>query len=81
MGSACLGICNGYETTYSSGAYSRGFKYCARCGLFIQVQTIKCPCCNGFLRAKSHQPNKSKKIIKVPETIKIPSEYLVGGKK
>jgi len=62
----CLGICGRYETTYNRDAYSRGFKYCASCRLFIQIQTIKCPCCNGFLRTKSHQPNKSKITIKIP---------------
>ena len=30
------------------------------------AKSIKCPCCNGFLRTKSHQPNKSKITIKIP---------------
>ena len=63
MGRGCIGICNRYEITHNREAYSRGFKYCARCRLFIQVQTIKCPCCTGFLRTKSHQSDKSKIIL------------------
>jgi len=65
MGRGCIGVCSRYETTYHREAYSRGFKYCVECRLFIQLETIKCPCCNGFLRVKSHQPNKSKIIIGV----------------
>lgn len=55
MGKECIAICNRYETTHRKNAYSRGFKYCARCSLFIKVTSIKCPCCNTFLRTKSHQ--------------------------
>lgn len=69
MGRGCVSICSRYETTHHREAYERGFKYCAECRLFIYIQTIKCPCCNGFLRVKSHQPNKSKRIL---------SEYLTG---
>jgi len=66
MGTECIGVCNRYETTYNREAYSRGFKYCARCRTFIKIQTIMCPCCNGFLRTKSHQSKPMEKIIKVP---------------
>lgn len=55
----CLNICERYETTHNRNAYARGFKYCAKCRLFINFTMIMCPCCNGFLRTKSHQPNKS----------------------
>ena len=63
MGRGCMGICGRYETTYNRNAYSRGYKFCTECRLFISTQTVMCPCCNGFLRVKSHQPNKSKVIL------------------
>lgn len=69
MGKGCIGICNRYETTHHREAYGRGFKYCAKCRLFIYIQTIKCPCCKGFLRVKSHQPNKCKTILLEKERV------------
>jgi len=67
MGKECIGICERYETTHNRNAYDRYFKYCAKCRLFIKILTIMCPCCNGFLRTKSHQPNKSKIVIRKRE--------------
>jgi len=54
MGRECLGICGRYDTTGFAG-YTKGYKYCTRCYLFIKVTTVMCPCCNAFLRTKSHQ--------------------------
>lgn len=73
MGTHCIGICDHYDTTGFAG-YVKGYKYCTRCNLFIKVTSIKCPCCNTFLRTKSHQYNVSKKI-------NIPIEYGMGDKK
>lgn len=50
----CLGICNRYDTTGNAG-YSKGYKWCTRCHLFIKVSSIMCPCCKTQLRVKSHQ--------------------------
>lgn len=63
MGRECIGICGRYETTYNRAAYSRGFKWCARCRSFIKITTVMCPCCNGFLRTKSHQTPLTEPLV------------------
>jgi len=50
----CLDICGRYDTTSSKG-YTKGFKWCTRCHLFIKVSSKMCPCCKTQLRVKSFQ--------------------------
>ena len=65
MGKECIGICGRYETTGWRG-YTRGFKWCSRCYLFIKISTIMCPCCGKFLRISPHTKKSENKILLVP---------------
>lgn len=50
----CIGICGRYDTTGFAG-YSKGYKWCTRCRLFIKLESKMCVCCKTQLRVKSWQ--------------------------
>ena len=58
-----MGICGRCLTTYNRNAYGRGFKYCARCRLFINVVDIMCPCCNREIKAYKNWDGKKFKEL------------------
>lgn len=61
MRGSCRGICSEYKAKYTpstgSGRYYNGQKRCQTCDIFIQVEGLRCPCCNQRLRMK---PRNSK---------------------
>lgn len=36
----------------SSGFYRRGYKYCSRCGTFMETASVRCPECGTVLRVR-----------------------------
>jgi hypothetical protein len=45
------------------GRYGMGQKRCQICGLFIEWNDLKCPCCHYRLRIKPHNPKSKQRII------------------
>jgi len=39
-------------------SYRHGYKYCQNCGLFLKVNSLRCPFCNQLLRTT---PKKRKR--------------------
>jgi len=54
MGTSCKGICIQFkgEKAPNGVKYSLGHKRCSYCQLFMQTNTIRCPCCSTILRTK-----------------------------
>ena len=57
MGVMCSGICIRYKSsTMPNGLkYAQGHKRCSYCGLFMDVENTRCPCCKIILRTKSRR--------------------------
>ena len=55
MGFSCKGICIDFkgDAIPNGSKYNAGQKRCSFCGLFMNVQAIRCPCCSAILRTKS----------------------------
>jgi len=34
--------------------YSDGVKFCKTCGVFMKIDSYRCPCCKSNVRSKSH---------------------------
>jgi hydrogenase nickel incorporation protein HypA/HybF len=64
MGRTCRGICILHKSPVMGNGlmYQSGQKRCTFCGLFLAVETIRCPCCKTILRTKPRAKN-SKLIL------------------
>ncbi|MGI9567418.1 MAG: hypothetical protein ACR2LL_10465 [Nitrosopumilus sp.] len=63
MGRRCIGICVRYKSTSISNGlkYKLGQKRCSYCGLFMDTENVRCPCCKVILRTKPR--NKTTTIL------------------
>lgn len=50
----CSGICIRYKNSPMPNGlkYKQGHKRCSYCGLFLNTQNARCPCCKITLRTK-----------------------------
>ena len=55
MARSCRGVCCQFEgkSVRNGLRYSLGQKRCTFCGLFMDTESIRCPCCSAILRTKS----------------------------
>ncbi|MFM7796772.1 MAG: hypothetical protein ACKO7N_08415 [Candidatus Nitrosotenuis sp.] len=55
MASVCKGICTNYKAEKFSNKfrYALGQKRCTNCSLYLEIQSINCPCCGARLRSKA----------------------------
>lgn len=53
----CNGMCERYDTCGFAG-YTKGYKWCSRCRLFIKQESKMCECCKTQLRVRSWQHPK-----------------------
>lgn len=62
MGMSCKGICSKYKSvgTAMQFKYQEGQKRCSFCGIFIDCEEARCPCCHTILRTKAR--NRISKI-------------------
>jgi hypothetical protein len=58
---ACKNICEKYRAKKDrrSSYYIQGYKRCQICGIFINWNGTKCPCCQRPLRSKPHNKKGS----------------------
>ena len=61
VGIRCKGLCQSTKigSIKLNGHYNLGQKRCSICGVFIETNMIRCPCCNYVLRTK---PKHRKKL-------------------
>lgn len=52
---ACREICVHYKTT---ARYEENHRRCKICGIFIQWEGVRRPCCSFALRTKARNPRK-----------------------
>lgn len=64
MAATCKGICDRYksEGTAMKFKYQDGQKRCSFCGIFIECEEARCPCCSMILRTNAR--NRRSKIRK-----------------
>jgi len=62
MGVSCKGICERYKSMGVSMQfkYQEGQKRCTSCGIFIECDGVRCPCCHMKLRTNAR--NRLSKI-------------------
>jgi len=55
MAAICKGICEDYRADSFSNKfrYALGQKRCTNCAIYLDVQSICCPCCGARLRSKA----------------------------
>lgn len=61
MTAYCKGICQFHriEIHQPKDKYKKGQKRCTYCGIFLETQDIRCPCCKSILRTRSrHKKNE-----------------------
>jgi|21_taG_2_1085346.scaffolds.fasta_scaffold75866_2 hypothetical protein len=72
MNSKCKGTCDKiteYETRNGvRGSYKMGFKRCRECEYFIMIDSIRCPCCNGILKARPRN-NTCRRNLRESQTL------------
>jgi hypothetical protein len=68
MGVTCKGICVKYKApkppSNVGGRYGSGQKRCQVCELFIEWNSLWCPCCHFKLRAKPRHPESKKRFMR-----------------
>jgi len=50
----CKGICEKFKATKNfeiKGRYESGQKRCKVCGIFLNYDNVRCPCCSSRLRS------------------------------
>lgn len=54
MGYTCNGICENLQThsVTTSKKYQNGQKRCTLCDVFLETDSLRCPCCNILLRTR-----------------------------
>ncbi|MDH3314072.1 MAG: hypothetical protein OEM28_13160 [Nitrosopumilus sp.] len=62
MATACRGVCSKYKSigTAMQLKYQEGKKRCSFCGIFMECDGVRGPCCHMILRTKAR--NKLSKI-------------------
>ena len=55
MGFVCKGFCDDFrgEKIPNGSKYEYGQKRCTFCGIFMTVDSCRCPCCSSILRTKA----------------------------
>lgn len=67
MAASCKGVCSKYKSTGTAMRfkYQEGQKRCSFCGIFIECEGVRCPCCHIRLRTKArNSASKRKKLSK-----------------
>jgi hypothetical protein len=79
MPEMCNGICNKYHAIGSSGKgrYAKGQKRCNSCGIFINWDGLRCPCCNDRLRLSPRNSKSKEKFLEIKSVKK--RKVLVNG--
>ncbi|NND87250.1 MAG: hypothetical protein HKM23_08035 [Nitrosopumilus sp.] len=65
MAATCRGVCYRYKSigTAMQLKYEKGQKRCSFCGIFIDCEDVRCPCCHTVLRTKAR--NRLSKVKKL----------------
>ena len=60
MGASCKGICLQHKVAKvpNSQKYQFGLKRCSWCEVWLDTESIRCPCCKMILRTKSRNKKK-----------------------
>ncbi len=55
MGASCKGLCNRLDSKSfgNNHKYENGYKRCSFCNVFMEITSLRCPCCALKLRTKS----------------------------
>jgi hypothetical protein len=62
----CKDICRLYKarkTENSGNYYNHGFKRCIECGIFLECESMGCPCCDHVLNARPHNNGSEAKLL------------------
>ena len=65
MAASCKGICDRYKSIGITNQfkYQEGQKRCSSCGIFIECECVRCPCCHIVLRTKArNRISKTKRL-------------------
>ena len=59
MSSSCKGYCTDYmvKVPLKEGYYENGRVFCRQCETYMQILTLRCPCCKSSVR---HKPRTKK---------------------
>jgi len=78
MSIICNGVCHRYKATKpaSRGRYTSGQKRCNSCNVYLNWDSLWCPCCNYRLRLGSRSSKYKEKFLKAKSAKK---EILVNG--
>lgn len=65
MGSSCKGICVNFKAAKIANRfrYDIGQKRCSYCAIYMQVDSINCPCCGSRLRSKARHRQPTRTIL------------------
>jgi len=65
MAATCKGICDMYKSvgTAMQFKYQEGQKRCSFCGIFIECEGVRCPCCHMVLRTNARNRNSKIKRL------------------
>ena len=60
MGASCKGICLKSDVTKvpNSKKYQFGLKRCSWCDVWLDTESVRCPCCKMILRTKSRNKKR-----------------------
>ncbi|GEM_PF-517075 len=67
----CSGVCLQYKASRpaSGGRYSVGQKWCTSCCIYLNVESLRCPCCNKCLRNRRRHALKSTTQRPIPSPL------------
>lgn len=57
----CTGLCERFGC--KSKHYRNGWRYCSRCAVFDQTESVRCRCCNNRLRFSSVKPKDGMQVL------------------
>ena len=60
MGASCKGVCTKEKVTRipNSQKYEFGLKRCSWCDVWLDTESVRCPCCKMILRTKSRNKKR-----------------------
>ena len=62
----CKGICDKYKAqkpARTNERYDYGQKRCNMCGMFIEWEGVRCPCCSSVLRTRNRNTRHRLKLM------------------
>lgn len=52
------------------GSYKLGYKRCRKCEIFIMIDSTRCPCCNGILKARPRNNTSRRNLREYHEKLR-----------